>query len=181
MGQRSRLLAVSDNLALEYFFLKKLFFTYHFRFSGKICGGKFAHIAVPLYSEMYFLCPSVAMLSKLQIGYTSKTNMYENMHMVSEEEFMNCEIDKNKTNWKNVLMCNNPKDPNVIKFNRFFFTSLPTRIAFQPNKTYYFIGKNETIFAFFALLVSLSCGFCQSTFVFDSAYQRLFANINSWN
>lgn len=120
-----------------------LFIFFSIRFSGSKCGGQpYAHIAVPLDSEMYFVCPSVVMLSKLQIGYVSKTNMYENMYMVTKKQFDECnitEVDGEKT--KRVMLCDSPKNPNKLTFNRFFFTSLTTQIAFLPNTTYYFIGK----------------------------------------
>ena len=114
-----------------------------------MCGGdeSYAHIAVPLDSEMYFVCPSVVMLSKLQIGYVSKTNMYENMYMVTKDQFDRCDIDKvdgEKT--RQVMLCDSPKDPNMLKFNRFFFTSLTTQITFLPNETYYFIGELRDFF-----------------------------------
>lgn len=116
-------------------------------FSGQVCGGteKFAHIVVQEGSEIYFLCSSAAILSSIQRNFAEQTNMYENMYLVTENEFHRCQIDGTTQNTKKVMDCNTPINNYALKYHRFWFSDFttPNGIPFYAGSTYYFIATSN--------------------------------------
>lgn len=118
-------------------------------FSDKICGGEYAHIIVEQSSKMNFVCPSQLIVSSVRQQYTSPTNMYENMYIVTKDEFDRCEVDKLTTNTKYLLTCNKPRYKDLLKYKSITFSPWAigaNAVSFHVNKTYYFIAtSNGTI------------------------------------
>ena len=48
---------------------------------------KGAHLFVPQESQLYIICPSVALIGTVEETMTDQENMYENMYLCTKEEF----------------------------------------------------------------------------------------------
>ena len=72
-----------------------------------------------------------------------QVNMYENMYLVTENEFMKCEFHGTTHDSKKVMDCNSPLNNYKLKYHMFYFSAFTTSdgIPFFPDRTYYFIGE----------------------------------------
>ena len=77
--------------------------------------------------------------------------MYENMYLVTENEFHRCQIDGTTQNTKKVMDCNTPINNYALKYHRFWFSDFttPNGIPFYAGSTYYFIGKQNNSYVFY--------------------------------
>lgn len=115
-------------------------------FSDKICGGEYAHITVEQSSKMNFVCPSQLIVSSVRHQYTSPTNMYENMYIVTKDEFDRCEVDRLTATTKYLLTCNKPRYKDLLKYKSITFSPWAigaNAVSFHVNKTYYFIATSN--------------------------------------
>ncbi|XP_065670218.1 ephrin-4-like isoform X1 [Hydra vulgaris] len=112
-------------------------------FAGDLCEGKYAKISVNYEATIYFTCPHEALCSDVIEGESNNAkSMYENMYLVSKEEFDNCDVKENQVP---VLLCDSPEDSSVIKFASFYIFDVKSslRISFKDNTTYYFVATSD--------------------------------------
>ncbi|NP_001296608.1 ephrin-4-like precursor [Hydra vulgaris] len=112
-------------------------------FAGDLCEGKYAKISVNYEATIYFTCPHEALCSDVIEGDSNNAkSMYENMYIVSKEEFENCDVKENR---QPVLLCDSPEDTSVIKFTSFYIFDVKSslRIPFKDNTTYYFVATSD--------------------------------------
>ena len=63
-------------------------------FSFGSSGG--VNMWVDQESQLYILCPSVAITDTVQDIMTDQQQMYENMYLVTKEEFESCSLDDHR-------------------------------------------------------------------------------------
>ena len=103
-------------------------------------------MSVDQESQLYILCPSIALTDHVQKLNTDEQRMYENMYMVTQEEYDSCTLDTDRGDGRTrlVMKCNNPLDPQKLSFQSFSFQQFQSGehgYAFEVAKTYYFIGE----------------------------------------
>lgn len=93
-------------------------------------------------SIVFFSCPNVAQTNWVSNKYLSSKVLYENLFIVSKDEFESCEVKKLSSTTKRLLLCDSEKKFEV-KYLKFKFSSIAAssrEISFKVNSTYYFIG-----------------------------------------
>jgi len=109
-------------------------------------GG--VHMSVDQESQLYILCPSVAITERIQTVMTEQQQMYENMYLCTKEEFDKCALDPHRGDGRtrHVMKCDNPLDTQKLKYQSFSFQQFQSGehgYAFEVGKTYYFIATSN--------------------------------------
>ena len=122
---------------------KKQRYSQHCAFSS---FQKNLEMKVPLHSKLNLVCPNPASVLQQRDSSIPQEQMYENMWIVEKDEYDACKINTSHpsfSNEKKLLNCNNPLQ---LKYHEMVFRAFiaPGSVAaYQPGRSYYFIGKSE--------------------------------------
>lgn len=111
-------------------------------FNLQDCDDEYTNIFIDSGSQMNFLCPSSVIRFTGEKSEVSKSDLYESMYLVEEEEFKNCAINKSKEN--RILNCNSPLNPNNIIFKTWYISDITSGShSFGVNKTYFLVATSN--------------------------------------
>jgi len=113
-------------------------------FEDKCMKGGYPHMYADIASVAFFSCPNVAQTNWVSNKYLSSKVLYENLFIVSKDEFESCEVKKLSSTTKQLLLCDSEKKFEV-KYLKFKFSSIAAssrEISFKVNSTYYFIATS---------------------------------------
>ena len=125
-----------------------------YSFNEKTCGDDgYAHWYVNSLAILSMVCPSAALPPK----YLRRDNpihrqyLFENLYLVSKEEFDTCTFDRKKhPKSRNIMYCDQATNGNYLKYFTLHFKPMSSSsggLPFPVNNTYYFIGKcNKMLF-----------------------------------
>ena len=107
---------------------------------------------VHLHYKINIVCPNPASLLSEQDSSTPIEQMYENMWIVSKDEYDKCVVNKSISgdfSKRNLLKCQSPLQLTYYEMV-FRAYSPPEGLEFTPGKKYYFIGRKLNAVMFYS-------------------------------